>query len=73
MRFDDDIVWRGLQVVDVVRGGPDDTEGIVEFRATYVRHAGGASSAVSRGVQHERSRFVREHGRWLYLDGDILS
>jgi SEC-C motif domain protein len=21
---------------------------------------------------HERSRFVREQGRWLYVDGDIL-
>lgn len=73
VRFDDDIVWRGLQIVDVVHGEPDDPEDIVEFRATYVRRAGGASSAVSHGVQHERSRFVREHGRWFYLDGDILS
>ena len=22
--------------------------------------------------QHERSRFVREDGRWFYLDGDVL-
>jgi SEC-C motif-containing protein len=22
--------------------------------------------------QHERSRFVREEGRWTYLDGDVL-
>ncbi|MEY4694502.1 MAG: hypothetical protein RLZZ95_951 [Pseudomonadota bacterium] len=22
--------------------------------------------------QHERSRFVREEGRWFYLDGDVL-
>ena len=28
-------VWRGLQIVDTVGGGTDDSEGIVEFRATY--------------------------------------
>jgi SEC-C motif-containing protein len=22
--------------------------------------------------QHERSRFVREDGRWFYVDGDAL-
>ena len=27
-----------------------------------------------RGVRlHERSRFVRENGRWFYVDGDLLS
>lgn len=57
-------VWRGLQIVDTVAGGPDDDTGIVEFRATY-REDGGM------GVLHERSRFVRESGRWYYVDGDI--
>jgi len=54
--------WRGLQIIDTVAGGPDDETGIVEFRATYV-DADGAF-----GEQHERSRFVREGGRWFYLD-----
>lgn len=60
----DNPVWRGLQIVDTVDGGPDDTTGIVEFRATY-REPGGV------GVQHERSRFVREDGRWFYVDGEV--
>ncbi len=54
--------WRGLQIVDVVDGGPDQTAGVVEFRATYL--AGGGEV----GVLKERSRFVREDGRWYYLD-----
>jgi len=54
-------VWRGLQVVDVVGGGPEDDAGIVEFRATYVLPTGGVE------VMHERSRFVREDGRWYYV------
>ena len=52
------VEWLGLEVLDVVEGGPADDEGIVEFRA---RHPG--------GEQHERSRFTRRAGRWVYLDG----
>ncbi|MGC5626672.1 YchJ family protein [Georgenia sp. Z1344] len=59
--LDDNPAWRGLQIVDRVAGGRDDTEGVVEFRATYREPGGGV------GVQHERSRFVREEGRWTYL------
>lgn len=64
LELDDRTVWRGLQIVDTVAGGADDADGIVEFRATYL--ADGA-----HGVLRERSRFVREDGRWLYVDGDF--
>ncbi|MFT4235658.1 MAG: YchJ family metal-binding protein [Microbacterium sp.] len=56
--------WRGLQIVDTVAGGADDDRGVVEFRATYLDDEG-------IGILHERSRFVREEGRWFYLDGDV--
>jgi len=59
-----DAVWRRLQIVDTVAGGPGDAEGVVEFRASY-RGPDGA------GLLHERSRFVRVDGRWVYLDGDV--
>jgi SEC-C motif-containing protein len=51
--------WTGLQVLEVVGGGPADDAGVVEFRAS---HRG--------GELRERSRFVRGAGRWVYLDGD---
>ena len=54
--------WRGLQIVDTVAGGPEDDSGIVEFRATYLVAGGGVD------VLHERSRFVREGGRWYYVN-----
>ena len=60
----DDVTWRRLQIVETVAGGAGDTEGIGEFRASY-RGADGA------GLLHERSRFVREDGRWFYVDGDV--
>ena len=57
------IEWRRLQIRGVSAGAEDDDAGTVEFVAHYwdsVRH--------EYGRQHESSRFVREHGRWFYLD-----
>jgi len=58
--LEDDVRWLHLAVLDVERGGPFDDEGVVEFEA--VARAGGR-----RHAQHERSAFVREGGRWLYV------
>jgi SEC-C motif-containing protein len=54
--------WYRLDVLRSERGGPFDTEGVVEFRAYH-------RSPEGKGSQHEVSRFVRENGRWLYVDG----
>jgi SEC-C motif domain protein len=61
---DERMTWRRLEIVDSVDGGPFDTSGVVEFRAHY--RIGGA-----RGVLHERSHFVHEDGRWLYVRGEV--
>ena len=60
---DDATKWLGL---DVRRHAVIDADHAqVEFVARY-RTAG-------RGARiHERSRFVREAGRWYYVDGDLL-
>lgn len=58
LELDDSIRWIRLDVLDTQRGGPLDTEGVVEFEAHY-----------RGGSQRERSRFRRENGKWLYLDG----
>jgi SEC-C motif domain protein len=60
LELDPVVRWTGLDVLDVRGGGPFDTEGTVEFRAHH--RVDGAP-----GSQHEVSRFVREHGRWLYV------
>jgi SEC-C motif-containing protein len=64
--LDPEMEWRRLDIVAADRGGPLDAQGTVEFKAHY-RHSG------ERGVLHEVSRFVREDGRWFYLDGRILA
>jgi SEC-C motif-containing protein len=55
------LAWTGLRVLDTVAGGPEDDEGIVEFEARW-------DSPSGPGRLHERSRFVRRAGRWVYLD-----
>jgi SEC-C motif-containing protein len=64
--LDPEMHWRRLDIVATDRGGPLDHQGTVEFKA-FFRHRG------DRGVLHEVSRFVRENGRWFYLDGKILA
>lgn len=62
--LDPAMLWQRLDLVEVVGGGAEEAEGEVEFRAHYRHH--GVS-----GELHERSRFVRRGGRWLYLDGHL--
>ena len=61
--FEPGCKWLGLEVRRARSTGPDAAE--VEFVARS-RTAGRAQRL------HERSRFVREDGRWYYLDGDLL-
>jgi SEC-C motif-containing protein len=49
--------WTGLEIVDAPEPVADRAE--VEFVASY-----------AGGRLHERSRFERRRGRWLYVDGD---
>ncbi|WP_409420167.1 YchJ family protein [Pseudaeromonas sp. ZJS20] len=56
--------WVRLQVLSD-QGGPEDEQGVVEFIAWY-RQEGRLYP------HHERSRFVRLDGHWVYTDGDLL-
>jgi SEC-C motif-containing protein len=58
---DPSTTWTGLEVTDTAAGGPDDDRGEVEFTARF-------ESAGRAGSLHERSRFERRAGRWVYLD-----
>jgi len=59
--FDAGAKWLGLEVREHKHTGADAAE--VEFVARY--------RLDGRAVRlHERSRFVREDGRWLYVDGE---
>lgn len=61
---DPQLRWTGLEITDVSGGGDDDADGVVEFVARYEMPDGEA------GQLHERSRFTRRAGRWMYLDAE---
>jgi len=71
LRLEPAMTWTGLEIVDTRAGGPDDADGEVEFRASWRREAGHGGREPGRGVLHERSRFGRRAGRWVYVDGDV--
>jgi SEC-C motif domain protein len=57
------VKWLGLDIKQVLQ--VDETHAQVEFVAR--------SRVAGRGQRlHERSRFVQEKGRWLYVDGDLF-
>lgn len=55
--------WLGLSIVDAP--STDEANAEVEFIARY-RIGGGSAARL-----HERSRFVKEEGRWFYVDGEF--
>lgn len=61
--LDPEISWLGLEVLDAPAAVGEHAE--VEFVARFrVRGPGAVEQRL-----HERSRFVREGGRWFYCDG----
>lgn len=64
VEFEPGVKWLGLDVRSHVQ--QDDSHAQVEFVARQ-KPANGAAVRM-----HERSRFVRDNGHWLYVDGDAL-
>ena len=62
LELDPEVRWTGLEVLATTGGSLLAAEGTVAFRAHRVDDG-------VPGVQAEESRFVREGGRWVYLDG----
>ncbi|HBO99364.1 MAG TPA: hypothetical protein DD637_05970 [Verrucomicrobia bacterium] len=58
--------WLGLEVVHTEKGGPDDTTGVVEFRAVY-------SSQGEVRDHHERATFVKDAEGWKFQDGEMVA
>lgn len=51
--------WQGLEILETSQGSAFHTTGTVTFRAHYA--AGGRRDSL-----HEKSRFVRHEGAWVY-------
>jgi SEC-C motif-containing protein len=63
LELDPRLQWVRLEILGHTGGSLFDHEGTVRFDAHY-------RDGDRPGVLSESSRFVREHGKWLYLAGD---
>ncbi|MCX5364867.1 YchJ family metal-binding protein [Streptomyces sp. NBC_00124] len=59
--FDAGMRWTGLEILGTSDGSAFHSVGTVTFRASF-----------RGGSLHERSRFERVDGAWVYVDGDFL-
>jgi SEC-C motif-containing protein len=57
--------WTKLEIVRVEKGSVNDHIGKVEFKAHFIDRVG------TPQIHHEKSDFVKENGKWFYLDGVI--
>lgn len=64
-RWSQDSKWLGLKIVSTAKGGPDDSEGTVEFVSSYEENG-------LREDYHEIGKFVKKDGGWLYSEGSIV-
>jgi SEC-C motif-containing protein len=60
LELDPRMRWTGLEVLGTTGGSAFHSTGTVTFRASY-----------RGGALHERSRFERVDGAWVYVDGDF--
>ncbi len=57
--------WHQLEILNTSGGGPDDSEGTVEFIATF-------SDEGAKREHHEISSFRNVEGRWYLMHGEVL-
>ncbi|MFF7973047.1 YchJ family metal-binding protein [Streptomyces sp. NPDC007905] len=61
LELDPRVRWTGLEILGGTEGSAFHSTGTVTFRASY-----------QGGSLHERSRFERLDGAWVYVDGEFL-
>jgi SEC-C motif-containing protein len=57
--------WHGIEILDTVNGGPDDSEGHVEFTVSFTENG-------IKQEHHERSFFRKDNGIWYFETGKTL-
>ena len=58
--------WQKLEVISIADGNAKDKIGTVEFKAYYL------DSNSQPHIHHEHSRFIKELGKWFYVDGKVM-
>ncbi len=57
--------WQGLNIIDTIRGGADDSVGEVEFIARFIEKGNDRE-------HHEAGQFRRKDGRWYFTEGRMV-
>jgi len=57
--------WQGLEIIDTIKGGINDTSGQVEFIARFSENG-------KLREHHENAGFVRENGIWFFTEGSMI-
>lgn len=57
--------WHGIKILKTTAGGPDDTEGQVEFVVSYTENG-------ARQEHHELSAFEKKDGSWYFSTGKTM-
>jgi len=65
-RWSEDSEWKGLKILRVEKGGVSDSEGVVEFIASYVMDG-------RLENHHEISAFKKADGAWLFENGQTIT
>ena len=65
-RWSEESEWLGLTIHATSKGGPSDTEGVVEFSANYARNG-------LRDEHREVASFKKVDGAWMYSDGKLAA
>jgi len=60
------VKWLSLDIVRIERGSVEDQDGSIEFAAHY-------SVNGEEGDLHEISQFIREQGKWYYMEGSTTT
>ena len=55
------VTWIKLEIIGSQNGSINELEGYVEFKAYFLENG------IINNI-HENSKFVREHGHWVYLE-----
>ncbi len=65
-RWSEESEWLGLKIHRTEKGGESDSEGLVEFSATYARKG-------LRDEHREIASFKKIGGKWVYSEGKMVA
>lgn len=57
--------WQGLEIIDVQKGGVDDSVGVVEFIARF-------SEKGNSREHYEEGQFKKKGGNWYFTEGSMV-